>query len=47
MQAGLSDDVDLDGRVATGVVDLAGVNLGDGHICVVLEVCKILEKMSV
>ena len=24
-------EVDLDGGVATGVVDLAGVDLGDGH----------------
>lgn len=33
MQASLSDNVDLDGRVATGVVDLAGVDLSDGHVC--------------
>jgi hypothetical protein len=24
-------DLDLDGGVATGVEDLSGVNLGDGH----------------
>jgi hypothetical protein len=31
VQAGLSDDVDLDGRVATRVVDGTGVDLGDSH----------------
>ena len=31
VQAGLSDDVDLDGGVTTRVVDGASVNLGDGH----------------
>lgn len=31
VQAGLGDDVDLDGGVTTRVVDGASVNLGDGH----------------
>lgn len=31
VQAGLSDDVDLDGGVTTRVVDGASVNFGDGH----------------
>jgi hypothetical protein len=32
VEAGLGDNVDLDGGVSTGVVDVAGVNLGDRHI---------------
>lgn len=32
VQAGLGDDVDLDGGVATGVVDVACVDLGDTHV---------------
>jgi hypothetical protein len=32
VKAGLGDNVDLDGGVATGVVDGAGVNLGDRHL---------------
>lgn len=31
MKASLGDDVDLDGWVTAGVVDLASVNLGDRH----------------
>lgn len=31
MQASVSDQVDLHGGVTTGVVDGAGVNLGNGH----------------
>jgi hypothetical protein len=31
VQAGLGDNVDLDGRVATRVVDGTGVDLGDSH----------------
>ena len=31
VEAGLSDDVDLDGGIAARVVDGAGVDLGDGH----------------
>ena len=31
VQASLSDDVDLDGRVATRIVDVTSVNLGDRH----------------
>lgn len=31
VQASLSDKVDLHGGVTTGVVDGAGVNLGNGH----------------
>jgi hypothetical protein len=31
VKAGLGDDVDLDGGVSTGVVDVAGVDLGDRH----------------
>jgi len=33
VQAGLGDDVDLDGRVAAGVVDVTGVDLADTHLC--------------
>lgn len=32
MQAGFSDNVDLDGGVTAGVVDGACVDLGDRHI---------------
>ena len=32
VKAGLGDDVDLDGGVSTGVVDVAGVDLGDRHV---------------
>ena len=32
VQSGLGDEVDLDGGVASRVVDGAGVNLGDCHI---------------
>lgn len=32
MEAGLGNDVNLDGGVATGVVDGAGEDLGDGHV---------------
>ena len=32
VQAGLGDDVDLDGGVATGVVDVTRVDLGDTHV---------------
>lgn len=32
VQAGLSDDVDLDGGVTTRVVDRTSVNLGNGHV---------------
>ena len=32
VEAGLSHDIDLDGGVATRVVDVAGVNLGDRHV---------------
>lgn len=31
VKARLGDDVDLDGGVTTGVVDGAGVDLGNGH----------------
>ena len=31
MAHGLGDDVDFDGGVTTRVVDVAGVDLGDGH----------------
>jgi hypothetical protein len=31
VKASLGDDVDLDGRVAARVVDVASVNLGDSH----------------
>lgn len=31
VKTGLADEVDFDGGVATGVVDLTGVDLGDGH----------------
>lgn len=31
VQAGFGDDVDLDGGVTTGVVDVAGVDLLNGH----------------
>ena len=31
MEAGLGDDVDLDGRVAARVVDGPSVDLADGH----------------
>lgn len=31
VQARLGDNVDLDGRVATRVVDVAGVDLADRH----------------
>lgn len=33
VETGLGDNVDLDGGVSTGVVDVAGVDLGDGHDC--------------
>ena len=32
VEAGLSHDIDLDGGVATRVVDVAGVDLGDRHV---------------
>ena len=38
MAYGLSDDIDLDRGVATRVVDVAGVDLGDGH-----DVCNECE----
>jgi hypothetical protein len=31
VEASLGDNVDLDGGVSTGVVDVAGVDLGDRH----------------
>ena len=31
VKASLGDDIDLGGRVTTGVVDDTGVDLGDGH----------------
>ena len=31
MKTGLGDDIDLDGGVTTGVVDLTSVDLCDGH----------------
>lgn len=31
VQTGLGDDINLNGGVATGVVDGAGEDLGDGH----------------
>ena len=42
MKASLSDDVDLDGWVTAGVVDLASVNLGDRHYGVSLGKGRIL-----
>lgn len=32
VKAGLSDNVDLNGGVTAGVIDRAGVNLGDRHL---------------
>ena len=32
VEAGLGDNVDLDGGVSTGVVDVTGVDLGDRHV---------------
>lgn len=32
MKASLGDDVNLDGRVTAGVVDVTGVDLGDRHV---------------
>ena len=37
MEAGLGDDVDLDGGVTARVVDGTGVDLGDGHFEVCVE----------
>lgn len=31
VEASLGNEINLDGGVTTGVVDRAGVNLGDGH----------------
>jgi hypothetical protein len=31
VETGLGDNIDFDGRVTTGVIDGAGVDLGDGH----------------
>lgn len=48
MEASLGDDVNLDGRVATGVVDVASVDLGDTHVgCVFLcfgESCQLANR---
>jgi hypothetical protein len=32
MEAGLTDEVDLDGRITARVVHSTGVDLGDGHV---------------
>ena len=32
VKAGLSDEVNFDSGIATGVVDLTGVDLADGHV---------------
>jgi len=32
VETGLGDNVDLDGGVSTGVVDVTGVDLGDRHV---------------
>jgi hypothetical protein len=37
VEASLGDNVDLDGGVSTGVVDVAGVDLGDRHVGGLLE----------
>lgn len=50
MEAGFGDDVNLDGGVATGVVDVASVDLGDTHVgCVFLsfgECCQLANLGS-
>lgn len=33
VQTGLSNDINLNSWVAARVIDLAGVDLGDAHVC--------------
>lgn len=47
VQASLGDNVDLDGRVATRVVDVAGVDLGNGHLDGVEGFKLLVEKLAV
>lgn len=48
MEASLGDNVDLDGGVATRVVDGAGVNLSDRHLGCLKEssVCQSSEVLG-
>lgn len=44
VEAGLGDDVNLNGGVATGVVDVASVDLGDTHVgCVFLSLVSLVS----
>jgi hypothetical protein len=37
VKTGLGDNVNLDGRVAAGIVDRPGVDLGDRHVVLISE----------
>ena len=44
MEAGLSDDVDFDSGIPPRIIDITGLDLGDGHNCDVLRVQELAMK---